>query len=102
MLGCLGRYDYAKVYERPGLSRYGVVQFGSPHLLGMANLAGPGALSSQILKSVYFTEGDFLEAPIGPNPSQTWRSIIKGRDTLVQGLIKRIGTGVDSGRAGGF
>jgi hypothetical protein len=41
MLDCLGRYDYAEVYERPGLSRYGVVQFGSPHSPGMANLAGP-------------------------------------------------------------
>jgi hypothetical protein len=56
-------------------------------------LQDPGALSARILKAVYFMEGEFLEATVGQNPSRTWRSIIEGRDTLVQGLIGRIGIG---------
>jgi hypothetical protein len=34
-------------------------------------LQDPGALSAWILKAVYFTEGEFLEATIGQNPSRT-------------------------------
>lgn len=34
-----------------------------------------------------------LEANLGSHPSQIWRSLIEGRDTLKLGLIKRIGNG---------
>jgi hypothetical protein len=59
----------------------------------VADFTRPGALSARILKAIYFLEGEFLEATVGQNPSRTWRSIIEGRDTLAQGLIRRIGTG---------
>jgi hypothetical protein len=56
-------------------------------------LQNPEALSARILKAIYYTNEDFLEAQRGSHPSQIWRAIIDGRDTLKQGLIRRIGTG---------
>ena len=51
------------------------------------------SLCSQILKLDYFPSGDLLNAPIGSNPSKTWRAICDGIEVLNQGLIKRIGDG---------
>jgi hypothetical protein len=52
----------------------------------------PNSLSTRILKSVYFPNGDFLEAELGTSPFKIWRSIIDGREELAQGIIKQIGT----------
>jgi hypothetical protein len=52
-----------------------------------------GTIGARILKAVYFLEDAFLEAQLGTHPSKIWRAIIDGRDTLKQGLIRRIGTG---------
>jgi len=54
------------------------------------------ALSSRVLKAVYFSETDFLEAELGPSPSRIWRAVIDGKDVLKQGLIRRIGTGEET------
>ena len=59
-------------------------------------LQNPGTLSAHLLKSIYFPTIDFLSAELGNHPSQVWRAIIEGRDTLKQGLIKRIGNGADT------
>jgi hypothetical protein len=56
-------------------------------------LQNPEALSSRILKAVYFPEVEFLEAQLGSSPSHVWRAIVEGRDAVKQGLIRRIGTG---------
>jgi hypothetical protein len=56
-------------------------------------LQNPSSLSARILKAVYFPTTDFLEATLGSDPSQVWRALIEGRDTMNQGLIRRIGTG---------
>ena len=56
-------------------------------------LIRPKSLCSQILKSVYFPSGDLPNAPIGSNPSKTWRAICDGIEVLNQRLIKRIGDG---------
>lgn len=56
-------------------------------------LQDPSSLSARILKAVYFPDSSLLEASVGSHPSQVWRSIVKGRDILAQGLIKRIGDG---------
>jgi len=59
-------------------------------------LQEPQALSSRVLKAVYFPETDFLEAELGPSPSRIWRAVIDGKDVLKQGLIRRIGTGEET------
>uniref|UniRef100_A0A452XY77 Reverse transcriptase zinc-binding domain-containing protein n=1 Tax=Aegilops tauschii subsp. strangulata TaxID=200361 RepID=A0A452XY77_AEGTS len=56
-------------------------------------LENPESLSARILKSAYFSNTDFLSAALGNHPSQIWRAVIEGRDTLKQGLIRRIGNG---------
>ena len=56
-------------------------------------LTGELSLSARILKAVYFPEVSILEAELGSHPSQVWRSIIDGRDVLIQGTVKRIGDG---------
>ena len=50
------------------------------------------SLSAQILKAVYFPQGDLIEANLGSTPSEIWRSILDGREVLQLGLIRRIGT----------
>jgi hypothetical protein len=59
-------------------------------------LQNPMALSSRILKAVYFPNGDFLDATLGSSPSQVRRALVEGRDVMKQGLIKRIGTDEDT------
>ena len=59
-------------------------------------LQEPKTLSTRILKVVYYPTCTVLEAEVGKSPSQVWRSIIEGRDTLKLGIIKRIGTGEDT------
>jgi hypothetical protein len=49
--------------------------------------------SARILKAVYFRNTSILEAKLRSHPSQIWRSIIDGREVLVQGPIHRIGDG---------
>ena len=56
-------------------------------------LQSPDSLSARILKARYFPATEFLQADLGSRPSQVWRAILDGRDTLKQGIIKRIGTG---------
>ncbi|KAG7549361.1 Reverse transcriptase domain [Arabidopsis thaliana x Arabidopsis arenosa] len=51
------------------------------------------SLFSQIFKSRYFLNSDFLNAPHGTRPSYAWRSILYGRELLVQGLKTVIGNG---------
>jgi hypothetical protein len=56
-------------------------------------LQDPTSLSARILKSVYYPEVDLLSAELGSHPSQVWRAILEGRETLQLGLIRRIGEG---------
>jgi hypothetical protein len=79
----------------------GVMGFRDIELFNLAMLArqawrilqNPEALSSRILKAVYFPNTDFLEASLGSSPSHVWRAIVEGKETMKQGLIRRIGTG---------
>ena len=50
-------------------------------------------MSARVLKSIYYPNSNILEAELGSHPSQVWRTIVQSRDTLKQGLIKRIGNG---------
>ena len=56
-------------------------------------LQNPNSLCARLLRSVYYPNSSILDAPLGSNPSQIWRAICEGRDTLQQGLIRRIGSG---------
>ena len=56
-------------------------------------LQDPDSLNARILKSVYFPNTTILDATRGSHPSQIWRALIEGRDTLKLGIIKRIGNG---------
>ena len=59
-------------------------------------LQEPDSLSARILKAVYYPNCTVLEAGLGSNLSQVWRSIHEGCDTLKLGIIKRIGTGSET------
>lgn len=59
-------------------------------------LQEPNSLSTQILKDVYYPSVSILDAEVGKHPSQVWQSIVEGRDTLMLGLVKRIGSGEDT------
>ena len=56
-------------------------------------LMAPESLSARVLKAKYHPTCDFLNVDMGSTPSQIWRSILEGREVLVQGLIRRIGDG---------
>ena len=56
-------------------------------------LQDPESLSARVLKIIYYPHTSILHAMLGSQPRQMWRAIVEGRDTLKQGLIKRIGNG---------
>ncbi|XP_020173489.1 uncharacterized protein [Aegilops tauschii subsp. strangulata] len=61
--------------------------------------AGKEVLVKSVAQSVpiiYYPDADILKAELGGHSSQVWRAIIEGRDTLKQGLIKRIGNEVST------
>ncbi|XP_010468497.1 PREDICTED: uncharacterized protein LOC104748579 [Camelina sativa] len=53
----------------------------------------PDSLFAQVMKSRYFPENDFLSANLGPRPSYAWRSILHGRELLIQEMEKKVGNG---------
>lgn len=53
----------------------------------------PDSLMGRVLRARYFPHGYFLEATLGTGPFATWRSIMKARPFLEQGIRTRIGNG---------
>lgn len=53
----------------------------------------PGSLCARVLRGKYYPNGDFLSATKKRRCSETWRSILHGRDVLKKGMIMRIGPG---------
>src|SRR5690606_2793747 len=45
----------------------------------------PHCLFSRVIKSMYYDNDQFLNAPLGSRPSYGWRSILHGRNLLRQG-----------------
>jgi hypothetical protein len=58
-------------------------------------LMNPNSLCARVLKARYFPTTSILEATVVPGISYSWRSIMRGVDLLKEGLIWRIGNGVD-------
>ncbi|KAK4381551.1 putative mitochondrial protein [Sesamum angolense] len=56
-------------------------------------ILNPGSLLSRVLRAKYFPNGQALLAPVGRNPSYTWRSIQAAQQVVRGGLRWRICSG---------
>ncbi|KAF7128124.1 hypothetical protein RHSIM_Rhsim11G0009800 [Rhododendron simsii] len=61
---------------------------------GWRLLQNPNAFWARLLKSLYFPNGNFMEALIGSRPSWAWASILQGRELLMKGTRWQIHNGV--------
>ncbi|KAA3477739.1 reverse transcriptase [Gossypium australe] len=53
---------------------------------GWKILMQPNCLFARVMKAKYFPRGDFMSARLGSYPSFTWRSILRARHVLAEGL----------------
>lgn len=53
------------------------------------------SLVSKIYKAPYYPSGTFLTAKVGNNPSYIWRSIMEAQVLLKQGVVRRVGSGIN-------
>jgi hypothetical protein len=60
---------------------------------GWRLLTEPTSLCARVLKGRYYPHTDFWNAPKPRSASYTWRSILHGRDLLLQGVQWGIGDG---------
>ncbi|GJN11871.1 hypothetical protein PR202_ga30105 [Eleusine coracana subsp. coracana] len=58
---------------------------------GWRLMTRPDSLCARVLTGRYYHDGDFMSCRRKKRASQTWRSILAGRDVLTMGLIKRRG-----------
>lgn len=63
---------------------------------GWRLLNNENPLVTNILKTRYFPNIDFLNAKLGDNPSYMWRSILEAQDVVKQGCRRNIGTGMET------
>jgi hypothetical protein len=60
---------------------------------GWRLLSNPDSLCAKFLRGRYYHDTNFLEARIKNNSSHVWKAILHGRESLKEGLIKRVGFG---------
>ncbi|XP_062093901.1 uncharacterized protein LOC133799929 [Humulus lupulus] len=60
---------------------------------GWRLLCKPHSLVGRLFKARYYTNGSFLEAEMGSNPSYVWRSIFEARSLVVEGARLKVGNG---------
>ncbi|KAA3467407.1 reverse transcriptase [Gossypium australe] len=60
---------------------------------GWKILTQPYCLFARVMKSKYFSRGDFMNAKLESYPSFTWRSILGARHILDEGIGWRVGNG---------
>lgn len=76
------------------LKENGGIGFRDFHFFNLAMLVKQGwrltnnnsSLVHHVYKAKYFPNYSFLDAKLGSNPSFVWRSILKARQTLTQGI----------------
>lgn len=56
----------------------------------------PNSLWGQLMKSLYFPQGDFLNAGRGYRSSWGWQSLLTGRDAIAPKIMWAIGNGKKS------
>jgi hypothetical protein len=61
---------------------------------GWRFMTKPESLCSTVLKEKYYHNTDFISATNKKNSSHTWKAILRGREILKKGLIKRVGDGL--------
>ncbi|XP_063941746.1 uncharacterized protein LOC135149877 [Daucus carota subsp. sativus] len=62
---------------------------------GWRFLSNPGSLVARLFKTRYFSNTNFLEVPLGNNPSFVWRSIWEARSLLRAGARWMVGAGTN-------
>jgi hypothetical protein len=60
---------------------------------GWRLIHNPDGLASKILKEKYYQRDEFLNTPLGRNPSYIWRSIWNARRLIREGMVWRIVNG---------
>jgi hypothetical protein len=60
---------------------------------GWRLLLDPDSLCAQVLKAKYYPDGNLLSAIEKPGISYSWRSIVRGFQTIKSGMIWRVGDG---------
>jgi hypothetical protein len=60
---------------------------------GWRLLLRPDSLCAKVLGGKYYPNGNFLSATRRRRSSETWRSILYGRNVLMKGLINRVRPG---------
>lgn len=53
----------------------------------------PNSLAGRVIKARYYPRANFMEATPGHQPSYAWRSLLKSRDQLKEGVRWNIGNG---------
>lgn len=53
----------------------------------------PSSLLSQLMKGLYYPQGDFWQAGKGSRPSWGWQSIVLGRDSITPQVMWAVGNG---------
>ncbi|CAN1152609.1 Uncharacterized mitochondrial protein AtMg00310 [Linum perenne] len=79
--GGLGFKDFSK-FNQALLAKQGLRIINNPELL-----------LSRVIKGRYFHNSGFFQAKLGYRSSHGWRSILYGRDVLIQGMRWQIGNG---------
>lgn len=51
------------------------------------------SLLYKLYRAKYFSQSTFMEAQVGPNPSFTWRGIVRVRSVLNEGCCWEVGNG---------
>ncbi|XP_074318065.1 uncharacterized protein LOC141654850 [Silene latifolia] len=54
------------------------------------------SLWARVMKARYYPNAEFLSASLGHHPSYTWRGIHEARATLLLGLRRRVGNGLET------